>query len=283
MSIANVLSLVLLALPSARSVESVTDPAPEVVPALPEAVMNGCSFGEVALTLENGVKGWIAGMLPNRSRQLTCWWSSYPVRIEQKITMSAYPTALLVRSPTSWLVAGKRSDGTTVLEAWTVALPVLEHDAGGEVVRISEAVVTRVDTLYEERTEGRDVILLMCSMPASGYAAGAEQEERQAILLQFWDSKDVYELDLVTRGLKRVASPRKVPDALHVPELTFRHADMYTANHGERGFIYVLRKLGSSTPAVVLEDSDRDGTIDGSVVPGDGRCATYGSGSSYVR
>jgi hypothetical protein len=170
------------------------------------------------------------------------------------------PTTLLAPSPDSLLVAGKRDDGRTVIELWTFDASVLPPR------RIAR-------TLYDEAREGRDMVALLLRVPGSG----------RSCLVQFWDSRDLYEMTLDSpASLRLLASPTPKPGALTVPPLRRSFDQVWSADHVSRGFVYQLG-TESPEPSLILVDADRDGRLDRYVLVSSAEWGEsgWGDGTAY--
>lgn len=120
------------------------------------------------------------------------------------------------------------------------------------------------------------------------YQLIANRSSSSHLFVQFWNTKDVHDLDLVTGVITRVASSTSpAPNCIILTELANRHDLVYSRDHMDNGYVYffcAIDPLDMTSSTVVMRDTDRDGTLnDGFVVS----LATYqsmglGNASRYI-
>ena len=186
-----------------------------------------------------------------------------------------YPTALSTIDSETVVVAGYEVDGKTVIERWMfrwpAEMPTGVHDpaTGMTVVPVVVPERTRVDVLYSADVADRRIVQSAC-----GYHRSAGPALKA--LVQFHDSYDLYSVDLASGALDLIASPTSGDGLLGlVPELAAHGYDKILPREkiGE-GFVYTMGRIragvpGAHWPALVLQDSDRDGALDGYRVYGE--------------
>jgi hypothetical protein len=221
----------------------------------------------------NGVQGRLE-FHGNLKYVRTSWRYAGADPKEQVFATSYHPTGVIALAATKWLVAGKTTRGATVLELWTVQKPlVITSIPGGDPV-IGTATVTAIDEIYDEATVGRDMIELMCR----------KAEDTNKVLLQFYDSKALYEINLTTQAYALVANPTASGSALVVPALNHKYRQFWTREHTTQGYVYVLASTGTSLESLVFKDTNKDGTIDAFQVVNNATWAsTYAASSNYVQ
>lgn len=98
-------------------------------------------------------------------------------------------------------------------------------------------------------------------------------ENRSAVsrlFVQFWNTKDVYDLDLATGAATRVvAATPPASGSILVTELTNRHDLVYSRDHMDNGYVYffcAIDPLDTTSSTVILRDMNRDGVLDDGAV-----------------
>jgi hypothetical protein len=222
---------------------------------VPPAELWGFGRTTHKITYDNGIWGRVEFNAPKK--KLSVLWRLGSTGLRQDFATSYYPTDVIALTATRWCVAGKRTRGATVIELWTIQQHLaLYADGGGGPPIIRTAAITEIETVYDEAVQGRDMVALMC----------AKREDPDKLLVQFWDSKDLYELDLGSQQYTRVATPGQVQGVLQVPALDKAYCQFWSREHVSQGFVYVLSCSGTSLDSLVLKDSDKDGSLDGWVV-----------------
>lgn len=206
-------------------------------------------------------------------------WTHYAVHgpIRQKngfksqtVPCSFWPTRVAALDDHTIAVAGKRPRGATIVEVWRVDPPDTT-DMGGGLVRL-DPKAPRVGTAFEEESPGMDMVSLL--EPSLGSEA--------SLLVQFNDSKDVYELKWATGAMHLIASTTPSTAVLFEPGLDGVFTT-WTANHSVLGYVYVPKRVNSSVAEVVLlRDGDRDGDIDGVESLDNAQWKAYGLGEDSL-
>ncbi len=211
-----------------------------------------------------------------RGKLVSILWTHEPTRSAgaQEISTSYWPTAITALGDGRTLVvAGKRPDGNTVVESWRLLAPVLVPKDGPDKEYLLEpAVVESVDTLYDAAVQGRDLVAHVVRKLGS----------TSGLLVQFVDSRDVYELDFAAKPptLAIVASPQSATTIPAVPQLRQRYTRAWAGDHKAKGYVYVLANDGQQGVAsLVLVDKDRDGKLDGSLLVSEAEWASGGWGA----
>ena len=175
----------------------------------------------------------------------------------QVIGRPYYPTAFIPWGGGGiYLMGGTTFRGATVVQKITFTEPtsIIDINTGNEV--ISNMSIGSVDVLYDDETPGRRHVAWISRFPTS--------LAPNAILLQFYNSRDVYLLDTDTTAYSLFASP-DLPGSLLVPELgsnLFNRA--WSRVHKDYGRVCVIRDGNpqSSQDLVILMDTDQDGDLD---------------------
>lgn len=264
----NAFALALLVVPLVADVHQGVPPEP----------LTGFDRATSPITYSNGVWGRLQFAAGPKS--LRCAWTLGDPKNpqshgEQIIATSYYPTCLITPSPTKWVVAGKTTRGATVIEVWTVQKPLVAYPLNQNASPVIEpATVTQIDVVYDAAVEGRDMVAQMCG----------KFGDANKILVQFYDSKDLYELDLTSQALTLVASPTAGGGVLQAPALSKDYQQFWTREHLTYGYVYVLASAGSSTGTLVFKDTNKDGSIDSWEAPSSAAWASnYGSAANYVQ
>jgi hypothetical protein len=180
-----------------------------------------------------------------------------------------YPTAVALDErahaicdvPLVLYVAGRTPKGETVIEQWGF---LREGERQPSVLTDGTGCSWKVPTLdarrelLRVREHGRDTVRWM--VPMHG--------KTRRLLLQFHDSRDVYELDVETQACTLVASPRAAPAGhacLHEPALAldFEYASAHADETSWSCQLYWHLPVSQSIQVLTLVDRGRDGHVDG--------------------
>mgnify|MGYP001238727032 CR=1 FL=1 len=180
------------------------------------------------------------------------------------------PTVAAVVDPTHVAVAGHRSDGVTVVELWSVTEPTVSSSvdaSGSRTYSLSTPTVSAKQPLLTVNTAGRRGVRRLVKVrgkPAS-------------LLVQFHDSRDLYELDysVSPSALTLLYAARPGASAQVLADLL--HDDLrstFAARHSQLGCLYIFAPTLATTdenahasPEVALVDEDCDGDIDSILHP----------------
>ncbi|MFT6362485.1 MAG: hypothetical protein ACJAZ8_000891 [Planctomycetota bacterium] len=175
---------------------------------------------------------------------------------------SYHPTSvepILRNGEIVFIVSGKNAtNGNTVIEQWSLSTPGVQTSPTGLYKMLRGGGVRKVKSLYSRPVVGRDMV--------QNLWRDALNEDQ--IQIQFWDSKDIYKMDLVSRQLDLIASPN--PSATGVTEAWLgatSHTNAWSRNHAIYGIVHVLDgEAGGGLPEtwLVFTDLDRDGIPEGS-------------------
>lgn len=206
---------------------------------------------------------------------------------EQSFATTFFPTELCVFRD-GLCVAGKRGvSGYTVIEVWEFGpqeLPdaYVDPSTGATVHPDTELFPTDKFTIYDEKTPGRKLVRFMFRNAGSPIH----------LLVQFWDSKDLYEIDTTTGEFERIMTVDPLAgDCEYQPELADTYYnDRWSADMLTFGYVYFLFDDGNGPTtfpkALMLVDADRDGVLDsgGSMVLGHEEWASLhlSDGNQYV-
>lgn len=171
------------------------------------------------------------------------------------IRLPFIPTSIYPRSPKEILIAGKEVSRTwgTVLYRYELTTPEVLEDGLPGPVRVCKS-----ELVWHGATAGQDMIRSM--RPMLG-------DDGSKMLVEFWDSRDVWVLDLEAGELVT-----RVLDSTQAPESEnrdgWRLSYGFSGDHFDEGFIYSY--TGHEMPeqglddcvGVYFRDLDRDGTID---------------------
>ncbi len=198
-----------------------------------------------------------------RGQLVSILWSHEPTLSGdvQEIATSYWPTTVApLQDGRTLLVAGKRPDGNTVIESWLFRAPVLvPKDTAHAEYSLEPAVIDRVETVYDAALQGKDLVAHVVRKLGS----------TTSVLVQFVDSRAVYEFDLAAKPPKLtfVADPRATASIPAVPQLVQRYTHVWSADHKSHGYVYAFVNDGhDAVSPLVLLDADRNGTLDGSLV-----------------
>ena len=181
---------------------------------------------------------------------------------DQHIALSFWPTEVLRLNQNQFLVAGKRGRGATVIQKFTITSPDLAvtFPLGSLTPEVDLVVptVTSIDEVFSEKLVGLDMVSSMFRMQGSS----------GSILVQFFDSKDVYKLVLHTGDVALVASPNASGTGIvTTSKLTADFSRTFARDHSQLGYLYGFHAPESSgTGYLFLVDDDRDDDLDSALV-----------------
>lgn len=274
--------LILSATIVAACSQAPTIPAPLLTGRSHRSIRRGCQQGRVtfnAVAQQVGVL-WTASPTTNRPPSFdapgTIDFSTDVVDLErtesgqQTFSVTFRPTAAGVIDNESVLVGGVSRQGKTVIEVWQISWPL---SVAGPVTNV-ETGVTSVELvlpglgtqtrLYADNVAGRRYVRNVC---------GLEREDAATTeaLVLFYDSNDLYRVDLSTGVLNLVASANDVSGDLGlIPDLKRR---VYSAlSYGHRtgaGYCYQLFVApracvlpATTDNTLILIDDNRDGELE---------------------
>ena len=189
----------------------------------------------------------------------------------QTFQLDFHPNSLRMLDTHTFVVAGSRGDGGTVVQQWSLrrniggfAVPYVIADApiGGGPPTWTWGLPTKqsVQTLYDAQHPDRDVVKAMFVNPAN----------LRSVFLQFASSRDLYSINLVNSALTLIASPTPTPNTLHVPQLANSYDSFWVADEASLGHMFVFMQNGlhdgspAVAPTLVLFDTNRDARIESS-------------------
>ncbi len=184
-----------------------------------------------------------------------------------------WPTEVIGAGPGRVAVAGKRR-ARTVVELWefeNIPIPAAALDMGtGQYVYPELSVpIEKKRVVFDEATIGLDMVKVMFNIPTT--SAGVDA----SFLAQFYDSRDVYQLDLLTDDnttCTKVASPVQSGSAMVIPSLSDDgYEGRWAADHPTFGYVYFFTPDAhdvdvNAVGTLVLYDSDRNQSLDGHIV-----------------
>lgn len=175
-------------------------------------------------------------------------WRATAKQVE---AVSYWPTAVVALSATELIVTGYDRRGITRIERWDVTLPSIVIDVGGKE-HLRTVAVARSEVLLLLET-GKEAV---CVLEINRGAA-------RSVLMQFWDSRDVYSLDIDTTTLALQVSATQQSGVLSLPQLADAYLfQVWTGDHISHGYTYILMNVEGRKMPIALFDGDRDGTID---------------------
>ena len=195
---------------------------------------------------------------------------------EQSMATSYWPTTVMViRATNKLLIAGKRRNGNTVVEQWSINKPSVVYPVGGGLPQIQLGTVEDITTLVDEATQGRDMVVRLLEKPG----------QPQVVLAQFYDSRSIYALDFspVQTTCTLVASATGGPSVVAFPQSARPFRAWWSANHITEGYVLVFVD-DEEQKSYVLRDTNRDGALDGQfvVTAADWIANNWHSASSYL-
>jgi hypothetical protein len=194
----------------------------------------------------------------------------------QSMATSYWPTTVMViRATNTLIIAGKRRNGNTVIEQWTINKPSVVYPVGGGLPQIQLGTVEDITTLLDEASQGRDMVVRLLEKPG----------QPQVVLAQFYDSRSIYALDFsaVQTTCTLVASATGGPGALAFSQCARPFHLWWSANHITEGYVFVFVD-DEEQKSYVLRDTNRDGALDGQcvVTAADWIANNWHSASSYL-
>ena len=189
---------------------------------------------------------------------------------DQIVTTRFYPTSCAIADADSILVGGINGDGETIIEVWDLTwvgpmpTPVIEGSSGLLVIPISQPNVTKT-RVYQADEAGQRFVCSLAGLRVSGSSDAA------AILVQFYDSQDVYTVDLGS-SIPVLLVSESTPGALFSAPASLApkdHTGMRFADRTDTGYVYIFERGRNGwwdqpydAPILILIDGDRNGTID---------------------
>ncbi len=184
---------------------------------------------------------------------------SQAFRSSQEETLSFWPTDVCGFGPDRLAVAGVDARGATVIEVWDlrdIPLPLPSYDASGNVndPEITVPVIGRSVALFKDGVVGMQQVLHMCEFIG----------HPDTLLVQFFDSRDVYSLDTVTGSLELEITPGAgSSNVLSVPALLEDTRPEFQAmTHPTLGNVYSWSAYMTSDGTLIVRDSSKAGVLD---------------------
>ncbi len=175
----------------------------------------------------------------------------------QQIDLPYFPTGVSRYDADSLLIAGKFASGATVLEHLNLVLPVIQEEVPLAGKALGKFGISERRYLVREAVVGRDAIALVGRMEAPS----------SDLLVQFYDSRDIYQLRMPDGKLHQVTSAVPESADLHVPRGQARFDRFWSGRHNELGTVYVFSDRDNyGAPALVLIDVESDGEIDSHLI-----------------
>jgi len=191
------------------------------------------------------------------------FFPSPPSRTEQTLVETVatryWPTCIGAASNGELCVAGvDPRTGSTILEVWRFDPPFKDPGLSRAVpASFTRGSLASTRVIHDERGPGLDTVLRIHAMPAADGAV-------PRVLVQFLDSRRLYEFDLDDGTRRLVASPSREGGALVVPPLAL-DVTSQARRHCDQGMLYVFSPShpAEDEPSVaVLCDRDLDARID---------------------
>jgi len=245
-------------------------PTPEVVKGPPaqdlRGLLRGFSPRSVPLTtdLSPKVKAWVTPNVDAQSVVLD--WrvvqNGKTKAIGKQVeSTSFWPTEVCPYDALKLVVAGKRPKTfTTVIEMWelkplgTLDDPVFDP-VTGQCTSNAPKLPVRRTVIYEKNCAERDVVQAMFVNEGNGN-----------LIVQFYRTKDIYEIDITSGGAALLIQANENPDdpALpFYPSLGKLFPTRWSYESSINGYVYLLGPdPESSASSFVFIDSDLDGVIE---------------------
>lgn len=223
---------------------------------------------------------WAASAIMDQPPDYTLVWDSDnrtlgPYKTQSRTQMFQtrfYPTASCIISQSSALVSGVTTSGRLTIERWDFVwpspMPAPATDTASGVVSVPVTLPSRsmVRTVWsEDLTPGRYFVKILRAIASSN-------ADPASCLVVFYDSNDVYTLDLVDGSMSLLASATDPNGQLGIVASLSPNTHYWSefGNHISAGFVYHLgRGLDLQPPPTagdplecIFVDADRNGTID---------------------
>lgn len=167
--------------------------------------------------------------------------------------LSYWPTSIApLDSLGNFVVAGKTIRGRTRVEEFVLAQPLVIEvglPGGGSTLVLSEPAMTSVTEVFDEKSVGLDMIPHLI----------ANRGESRRVFIQFWDSKNIYDLDLDSQVYQLAVSP--TAGALVVQHMNADFNTCWSFEHLDHGYVYVFFNSNTGMRTAVM-DTDKDGDLD---------------------
>ncbi len=192
-------------------------------------------------------------------------WKTVAEKVRWPEPLTYYPTALELLGNKLY-VAGRSPQGETIVEEWTLAVPQInwfkDADSAQPVLQMVPPKPLRVLELYRAAEVGRDGI------KALFLEVGTDNPRH--VFAHFWDSRDVYKLNIETGVLKLAFSATPNKSAPVEPALKGRYNSVRARRHAIHGCLYIFDYhepgLVNTGAPLVLRDKNSDGVLDDSLV-----------------
>jgi hypothetical protein len=178
------------------------------------------------------------------------------------IPLSYWPTRVEPVDGRRLAVGGWTGAGETLVEVLelgeTRVVAGAPDAAGNPTVLIEPGALAGSSEVYRAATPGRTLVCALLAL----------RGRAQGVLVQFWDSSDVYALDWGTGALEILLSPRADAALPAEPRLAERRPLATSGLHAERGACYMLGGGAQGVAPIMLCDEKVDGTLDVALVIG---------------
>ena len=171
---------------------------------------------------------------------------------EATLPLGFYPTAITPGDDFGIVyLGGTDHRGRTRVVRYALSLPF--HDG----LSLQPATLAESDLLLElpANHAQRDIAHLTRNRGWDG----------EALLIEFWNTHEVHNLDVTSGKLSLQASPTPVPGAVHVADLQQPHDAIVAHRHTDHGYLYYLSAIfveSPTTATAILCDTDEDGVLD---------------------
>lgn len=176
--------------------------------------------------------------------------------------LSFWPTDVVGLGPGRLAVAGATAHGKTIIEVFTLPnelkLPSVCYpgDGGPRIVPLLQVPMKQRDAVFETDSGAGHYISVMFR----------NRGKPDSLLVQFHDTKEIFDFDVVAGTMTKVATTTDSGDAsvLVVPGLDWIYLACGDGDHVSLGYVYWFYTPGSSglVDVLMLVDEDRDGDLD---------------------
>lgn len=177
-------------------------------------------------------------------------------RAKQVEPLDFWPTSVAALTESLVLVAGRRQNGKTIIQKWIIIPPLVTTLVNGSGVHLTPQAVASKTLVFSTSQPGmKDVAWMLPRIRGNG-------DSTTSVFVQFWDSKNVYSVDLLTGSAQIQASPTANVAPLVLPELDRPFDEFSYGMHVTEGFVLMLARQDVQGPTVLLQDNPVDGTLD---------------------
>jgi len=229
----------------------------------PDSAMDSIWEQDAVMQVDDRISATVSFDLTEKTVTLNWVYTYLPdgnlknhARVKQVISTVHWPTSIVALSDSKLLVAGSSATGGTGIQVWEVVPPQVMIPVGSPHIELIPQPIASKTLVFSSSTAGmKDIAWMLPRVDSSG-------NKLDSVYAQFWDSKDVYIIDLLTGGAQIQVSPTNASAPLLLPEID-QEFNLFTVGmHSSEGFVLMLTRTETTGPTILLIDGDVDGNIE---------------------